>query len=123
MKEAEKGLNNSRIKINKSVESPLINPTLENNISSSQVTPTAFCSSILENNTSSPQETVPVFSSPSQIPCTINNNEIPALVACTREVGVCTPVDLYLEFQLHALTDRCISLEKSLIEERASTLS
>lgn len=39
MKDAKKGLNNSHIKINENVESPLINPTLESSICSSQVNP------------------------------------------------------------------------------------
>lgn len=74
----------------------------------------------MENNTCPPQETVTVFSSPSQTSCTINNNnEIPTQEECTREDGVCTAVDLDLDFQLQALTDRCISFKKYFIEEKS----
>lgn len=43
----------------------------------------------------------------------MNNDQTP-----TREAAVNTFLDLDLNFQLGALTDRCISLEKTLIEER-----
>lgn len=36
-----------------------------------------------------------------------------------KDIGVNTPVDLDLNFQLQAVTDRCISLEKSLLEEKS----
>lgn len=41
----------------------------------------------------------------------------------TRDASVNTTIDLDLKFQLNAVTDRCIELEKSLLEIKTSSLS
>lgn len=40
----------------------------------------------------------------------------------TKEAFVNTPTDIDLSFQRHALTERCITLENRLIEEKSLTL-
>lgn len=127
MKEAENSLNNSCSNINRSVQSPSIYSIAESNISSPQVTPSDFSSSVLENNTSSPQEISSILSSNSHSLCRINKYMTPTQETCMRErntkdVSVNTSTDLDLNFQLHALTEKCIALEMSLVEDKNLTL-
>lgn len=49
-------------------------------------------------------------------PSSTSVNESPIAMARTRDCGTSTPVYLDLNYHLTALTDKCISLEKSLID-------
>ncbi|KAG8331512.1 hypothetical protein J6590_039863 [Homalodisca vitripennis] len=57
--------------------------------------------------------------SPNQNDSDYPKNNENVLLTCTKDVGVNTPEHLDLNYQLSSLTEKCISLEKSLMDEKS----